>query len=599
MRHQRSAFGPRIRRAFRQRVCALLVIVAAAHAQQLPALVDDCTLAPNFVLQPNPNGYSVGASTSTATVDGSCSCTSGTSGPDVWLRFTPTTDGELRAYTYFYSSADWTLSLHDGCPGTVANEIACDDDSPFLPNGGARLDLDVEAGRTYWLRLSSSHGGAGTYILAIEFPVNAWPLHDDPSRAVAISPSFFHDTGFDADYYDPMLCIGARGVWYRYTPAQNGIVLLDTCTFSPLPNATDDTTIGVYNGTTQVGCVDDSCNYLVSFSFAAVAGQTYLIRVSDWWGAGGDFNLGLQGPPASENVCASLPPLLDGLQLVSLLGAGADGASACDAGTEPDMSYEYAAPTDGTLNVTTCGTSDGPGVDQGEDTLLSIHSACPPTAANTIACNDNASPPCPSDVGAIEDASVDTVLAAGQRVVVRITRAGPQTTDKPIVVTATFRPGISFCAGDGSGTACPCANFGAPDHGCAHSSFAGGALLRASGVPSVSSDTLLLEASDAPANAFGLYIQGSALVANGNGAPFGDGLRCVTGNVIRLGVRASSHGASSFGHGDGTGASVAQQGLVPASGGLRHYQFWFRDAAPFCTSSLFNLSNALSVQWVP
>jgi hypothetical protein len=339
--------------------------------------------------------------------------------------------------------------------------------------------------------------------------------------------------------------------------------------------------------------------YLASITFPAIAGQTYLIRASDWWGVGGDFNLRLQGPPAAENDCTSLPPLQEGVQLVSLVGAIANGASACDAGTEPDMSYVFGAPTDGTLNVTTCGTSDGPGLDQGEDTLVSIHSACPPTAANTIACNDNASPPCPSDAGAIEDASVDTVMVAGQRVVVRITRAGPQTSDQPIVVTATFHPGISFCAGDGSGTACPCGNFGAPDHGCAHSSNAAGALLRASGVPSVSNDTLVLEASGAPASAFGLYIQGSALVANGNGAPFGDGLRCVGGSVIRLAVRASSHGASSFGHGDGTGASVAVKGLVPAAGGLRHYQFWFRDAAPFCTTSLFNLSNALSVQWGP
>jgi hypothetical protein len=32
---------------------------------------------------------------------------------------------------------------------------------------------------------------------------------------------------------------------------------------------------------------------------------------------------------------------------------------------------------------------------------------------------------------------------------------------------------------------------------------------------------------------------------------------------------------------------------------LRHYQPWFCDAAQFCTTNVFNLSNALSVQWMP
>jgi hypothetical protein len=364
------------------------------------------------------------------------------------------------------------------------------------------------------------------------------------------------------------------------------------------PNATDDTVLSVYTGTTFVGCVDDACMYHASLTFPAIAGQTYLIRASDWWGAGGDFNLRLQGPPAAENDCASLPLLQEGLQLVSLVGGIANGSSACDAGTEPDMSYVFGAPTDGTLNVTTCRTSDGPGLDQGEDTLVSIHSACPPSAANTIACNDNASPPCTADAGVTEDASVDVLLVAGQRVVVRITRAGPQTSEQPIVVTVTFRPGISFCAGDGSASACPCGNFGAAEHGCAHSSGPG-ALLQASGLPSVSADTLQLYASSLPATSPGLYIQGTTLLAAGAGAAFGDGLRCVGGNVVRLGVRASAGGVSHFGHGDGSGVSVSVKGAVPAAGGLRHYQLWFRDAAPFCTSSAFNLSNALSVQWTP
>ncbi len=551
-------------------------------------------------MQPSVDGYFVNGSSAGASVDGSCSCTPGTNSPDMWLCLAPTTNGVLRAYTAFITlpQPDWVLSIHSGCPGTIPNEIACDDNSPFVPAGGAQLQVELEAGSIYWLRLGTAQGGPGAFTLYLDFPIDVWPLHDDPSSAVAICPGFFHDTSAGADSWDPMSCIGGRGLWYRYQPAQSGTAIVDLCTQSSLPNAVFDSTLAVFHDTISLGCADDSCMYQASLTFPAMAGQTYLIRASDYWDAGGDFNLRLQGPPAAENDCTSLPPLQEGLQLVSLIGAIANGSSACDAGTEPDMSYAFGAPTDGTLTVTTCGTSDGPGPDMGEDTLLSIHSACPPSAANTIACNDNASPPCAADMGVVEDASVETVLVANQRVVVRITRAGPQTSEQPIVVTATFRPGIAFCAGDGSASACPCGNTGAVGHGCAHSSGPG-AQLQASGTPSVSADTLRLDASSLPATAPGLYIQGTTLIAAGAGAVFGDGLRCVGGNVVRLAVRTSSGGASHFGSGDGSGVLVSVKGAVPPVGGIRHYQLWFRDAAPFCTSSAFNLSNALSVQWMP
>src|SRR5258705_3596873 len=50
-----------------------------------------------------------------------------------------------------------------------------------------------------------------------------------------------------------------------------------------------------------------------------------------------------------------------------------------------------------------------------------------------------------------------------------------------------YRP---FCFGDGSGQACPCGNSGSSGHGCQDSNGTGGALLSASGTPSLSADTL-------------------------------------------------------------------------------------------------------------
>jgi hypothetical protein len=42
--------------------------------------------------------------------------------------------------------------------------------------------------------------------------------------------------------------------------------------------------------------------------------------------------------------------------------------------------------------------------------------------------------------------------------------------------------------------------------------------------------------------------------------------------------------------------SVRREVLAP---GVRTYQVWYRNAASFCTSSTFNLTNGLSIQWEP
>ena len=69
--------------------------------------------------------------------------------------------------------------------------------------------------------------------------------------------------------------------------------------------------------------------------------------------------------------------------------------------------------------------------------------------------------------------------------------------------------GLPYCFGDGSGTACPCGNTGAPGHGCANSIYAAGGLLTATGVASVSADTVVLSGSSMPSST-ALYFQGTA-----------------------------------------------------------------------------------------
>jgi hypothetical protein len=123
-----------------------------------------------------------------------------------------------------------------------------------------------------------------------------------------------------------------------------------------------------------------------------------------------------------------------------------------------------------------------------------------------------------------------------------------------------------------------------------------GAELHASGLASVSSDSLVLACSGTT-NSTVTYFQGTQRVNAGAGAVFGDGLRCAGGVTLRLAHVLAAAGASSY---PGTGeASISLRGVIGPLGGRREYQAWFRNAGSFCTPSTFNLSNGWSVVWTP
>jgi hypothetical protein len=159
--------------------------------------------------------------------------------------------------------------------------------------------------------------------------------------------------------------------------------------------------------------------------------------------------------------------------------------------------------------------------------------------------------------------------------------------------TPSNPPTTKYCSGDGTGTACPCANSGAAGNGCASSINAAGAHLTTTGAASLTSDTLALVGSGMP-DSSALYFQGTTQVAAGLGAMFGDGLRCAGGTIVRLKTVTNVAGASQYpGPGD---PSISVRGMVTAPG-TRTHQVWYRNAAAFCTASTFNLSNGVEVVW--
>jgi hypothetical protein len=155
----------------------------------------------------------------------------------------------------------------------------------------------------------------------------------------------------------------------------------------------------------------------------------------------------------------------------------------------------------------------------------------------------------------------------------------------------TGGPVTEFCGQ--SNFSCPCGNGGATGYGCANSQIAFGAHLGATGNASLVNDSLVLHGTFMTSSSTCIYLQGSDY-AN---ALFGDGVRCAGGTLLRLATKQNSQGASNYPVGND--AKVSVKGLVPAIGGTRIYQTYYRDPASFCTPFTYNITNAVAVTWVP
>ena len=162
--------------------------------------------------------------------------------------------------------------------------------------------------------------------------------------------------------------------------------------------------------------------------------------------------------------------------------------------------------------------------------------------------------------------------------------------------------GVPSCFGDGStSSGCPCANLGAPGHGCENSAGTGGARLDGYGDPSA--DSVVLASSGELPHALTIFLQGDVL--NPAGVSFGDGVRCAAGTLKRLYVKNASVGVARAPM-SGDLSITAQSTLLgdpilPLSGQVRYYQAYYRDPSlAFCPAPAgnnWNVSGLLAITW--
>jgi hypothetical protein len=250
---------------------------------------------------------------------------------------------------------------------------------------------------------------------------------------------------------------------------------------------------------------------------------------------------------------------------------------------ENDVWFAWTADTTGTAIISLCSL-------QTADTNIAVWTNADPCmgAGTTLVCNDNF---------CSVASRAQLAVTSGTTYIIQVgvfKQLGVLTSMEISIQGLT--PPTKFCRGDGTGTTCPCNNSSTGvGTGCANSTGSLGAGLDFGGTPSVSLDSLVLTASGMPATATALFFQGTAQIDGGLGTPMGDGLHCVGGTIIRLGVKTATGGIAAY---PGASTPISVKGMV-ASGNVRNYQVRYRDAPTFCTADTFNSTNGVRVTWAP
>ena len=256
-----------------------------------------------------------------------------------------------------------------------------------------------------------------------------------------------------------------------------------------------------------------------------------------------------------------------------------------------DLWFTYVPATTGIIQVSTCGLLPSGGGGSTDSKIAAYAAVACPIPGSALACNDDA-----FDCGAIPtfESSITVPSTCGTTYLFQVGQY-PGSPFLPLLgqfrvteVGLAVCAGVPYCGGDGTSGACPCGNESAAGlgQGCRNSSGSG-ARLAAIGTASVAADDVVLNLTSTV-----LFFQGTAQTS----AAFADGRLCVGGSIVRLAIQP--YGGSIANYPGALGPRVSTRGLVPASGGTRHYQAWYRDAPGPCGTHS-NLSNGVTISWAP
>ena len=205
---------------------------------------------------------------------------------DVWFCYTAASTATAVVNTCNQTTVDTKMAAYDGGCGSPI--LTCNDDACGLQS---QLTFPVVAGNSYLLRIGTypgAAGGPGTFTITEgggggggnDDCANATPLSGDGVFAVDNTIG----TGLDAN---PGCGNASADVWYEWTAAATGTVVMDMCDGSTL----HDTILAIWDGagcpTVLLDCSDDACGAQSTVSTPVIAGGVYMVQLAGYAGAQG------------------------------------------------------------------------------------------------------------------------------------------------------------------------------------------------------------------------------------------------------------------------------------------------------------------------
>lgn len=321
---------------------------------------------------------------------------------DVWFRFVAPSSGVANVTTCSTTSIDSKIAAYAGAGCPTSGALACSDDACALQS---TIAFSVVAGASYVLQVGvypGAAGGAGTLTLGV---VPSAP-NDECAQASVIAGAGPHafdnaqaSAGTQGQSDAACFALGstnvARDVWFTWTAAQTGFHELSLCGGTSL-----DTKVAIYAGAgcpvgAALACNEDRCGLQSALCFAATSGATYTIQIGASptanGGGSGTFTV-LASSGATNDDCANAAviagfgPFAFDASSATTSCQGQSNAL-CNFYGEPgiarDLWFRWTAPSTGTFEVSTCGTSGN------VDTKIAVYAGggCPAAAA--VACDDD------------------------------------------------------------------------------------------------------------------------------------------------------------------------------------------------------------------